>query len=127
MTNFDIEIFKGKTFKDLTRDIYKNVSIKKKKINVLIKTLMDNISSSSDAVVLAPIIKEYMDVLVKNDEHLVKLAGILQKVMLKSNDSSEDSTLLSEYEKEELLSTLEEVTTDLQKNVDKTPKKFMDN
>ena len=64
---------------------------------------------------VAPIIKEYMDTAVKNDEHLVKLAGVLQRIISKSDGSNDETMLLSEAEKEELMGTLQETVDDLSK------------
>ena len=64
---------------------------------------------------VAPIIKEYMDVSIKNDEHLVKLAGVLQRIISKSQGESDESMLLSDEEKAELMGTLQDTVDDLQK------------
>ena len=64
---------------------------------------------------VAPIIKEYMDTAVKNDEHLVKLAGVLQRIISKSSSGDEESMLLSDSEKEELMATLQDTVQDLEK------------
>jgi hypothetical protein len=93
------EIFEGKSFSDLTHDIYKNTSDRKKQIDLLISEIHGFITTIDDVVLVAPIIKEYMDVAVKNDEHLVKLASVIQRIMAKSSSSDEDSLLLSEQGK----------------------------
>tara|TARA_R110002073_G_scaffold148105_1_gene301105 strand:- start:161 stop:562 length:402 start_codon:yes stop_codon:yes gene_type:complete len=111
----NIEIFDGKTFQDLTKDIYENSKNKKLQIDLLIQEIHGMITTIDDAVAVAPIIKEYMDVSVKNDEHLVKLAGVLQRIIAKANTGADDeSSLLSESEKEELMITLQETVDDLQ-------------
>ena len=109
------EIFKGKTFQDLTKDIYENTTNKKKQIDLLISEIHGFIQTIDDVVMVAPIIKEYMEVSVKNDEHLVKLAGVLQRIISKSAGESDESMLLSESEKEELMGTLQETVDDLNK------------
>ena len=119
MAKNDIEIFDGKTFQDLTKDIYENASGKKQQINLLIQEIHGHIKNINDAVIVAPIIKEFMDVSVKNDEHLVKLAGVLQRIITKSSGADDESTLLSDAEKEELMSTLQETVNDLQNESDK--------
>ena len=113
------EIFEGKTFEDLTRDIYKNASDKKKQIDLLISEVHGFIQTIDDVVLVAPIIKEYMDVGVKNDEHLVKLAGVIQRIIAKSSSGDEESFLLSDSEKEDLINALQEDVNDLQKVKDK--------
>ena len=113
------EIFEGKTFQDLTKDIYENSQKKKLQIDLLIQEIHGMITTIDDAVAVAPIIKEYMEVSVKNDEHLVKLAGVLQRILSKSKGETDESSLLSESEKEELMLTLQETVDDLQKEKDR--------
>ena len=115
----DKEIFKGKTFQDLTKDIYENTQKKKIQIDLLISEIHGFITTIDDVVLVAPIIKEYMDVAVKNDEHLVKLACVLQRIISKSQGDSDESMLLSESEKEELMGTLQETVDDLQSEHDR--------
>ena len=132
------EIFEGKTFQDLTKDIYENTNKKKLQIDLLISEIHGFITTIDDVVIIAPIIKEYMEVAIKNDEHLVKLAGVLQRIISKSSDGIDDeSMLLSDSEKEELMVTLQDTVDDLQNESNrlnqikeetiKSTKKFMDN
>ena len=126
------EIFEGKTFQDLTRDIYKNSNDKKLQLDLLVQEVHGFITSIDDVVMVTPIIKELMDVSVKNDEHLVKLASVLQRIVTGSRaGSDEDSLALSEQEKEDLIKTLQEAAVDLQKESDKIEtieqKSFMEN
>ena len=113
------EIFEGKTFQDLTKDIYENTTKRKTQIDLLISEIHGFITTIDDVVMVAPIIKEYMEVSVKNDEHLVKLAGVLQRIISKSSGANEESMLLSESEKDELMSTLQDTVTDLQNESDR--------
>lgn len=113
------EIFEGKTFQDLTKDIYKNTSDRKLQIDLLIQEIHGFIQTIDDVVLVAPIIKEYMDIAVKNDEHLVKLAGVVQRIISKSTGTDEESMLLSESEKEELMATLQETVDELNVNQSK--------
>ena len=113
------EIFEGKTFQDLTKDIYENTTKRKTQIDLLISEIHGFITTIDDVVLVAPIIKEYMDTAVRNDEHLVKLAGVLQRIISKSSGSNEESMLLSDAEKEELMGTLQDTVDDLQKESEK--------
>ena len=112
------EIFEGKTFQDLTKDIYENSQKKKLQIDLLIQEIHGFIQTIDDVVMVAPIIKEYMDVSIKNDEHLVKLAGVIQRIIAKSSGGDEESLLLTEAEKEDLINALQEDVSDLQKKSD---------
>jgi len=107
------EIFEGKTFQDLTKDIYENTTKRKVQIDLLISEIHGFITTIDDVVMVAPIIKEYMDTAVKNDEHLVKLAGVLQRIISKSTGGDDESMLLSDSEKDELMNTLQDTVDDL--------------
>ena len=115
----DNEIFEGKTFQDLTKDIYENSQKKKLQIDLLIQEIHGLITTIDDVVMVATIIKEYMDASIKNDEHLVKLAGVLQRIISKSQGESDESMLLTDAEKEELMGTLQDTVSDLQKESDR--------
>ncbi|HAI40044.1 MAG TPA: hypothetical protein DCM40_19100, partial [Maribacter sp.] len=74
-TNFnDQELFKGKSFSSLLKDIYTTTKNKEKQINILISELKPLVKNIGDATIIVPLIKEYLEVGVKNDEHLVKMA-----------------------------------------------------
>ena len=109
MTDFDIELFKGKTFSELMKDVYDNSKKKERQINLLIAELKPLIKNVGDATLIVPLIKEYLEVGVKNDEHLVKLAAVVQR-LISSNARSQESTgspyMLSEEEKQQLLAEL---------------------
>ena len=113
------EIFEGKTFQDLTKDIYENTTKRKVQIDLLISEIHGFITTIDDVVLVAPIIKEYMDTAVRNDEHLVKLAGVLQRIISKSQGESDEAMLLSDEEKAELMGTLQDTVDDLQKESEK--------
>jgi hypothetical protein len=112
-------IFDGKTFQDLTKDIYENSKEKKNQIQKLIREMNKMITSIDDVVILAPIIKEYMEVSVKNDEHLVKLASVLQRILTKTKTTDAGESFLTEKEKEDLMVTLQSTVSDLQTESDR--------
>ena len=97
--DFNQVIFKDKTFSSLLEDIYKNANRKEKEIKSLIDQLKPMIQEPGDAMMLVPLLKEYMEIAVKNDEALIKMAGIVQRAM--SNTQGEgDGGILSERDKE---------------------------
>lgn len=119
MNDNDYTIFEGKTFQDLTKDIYENSQNKKLQLDLLIQELHGFITSIDDAVVIMPVIKEIVDVAVKNDEHLVKLASVIQRIISKSITGVDDDTMmLTDAEKEELIGTMQDTVNDLQKRSD---------
>lgn len=105
--NFDQELFGNKKFSDLLKDIYDNQKKKDRQINLLIADLKPMLNNISDAAILVPAIKDFMEVGVKNDEHLVKLAAVIQRAM--SNKTDETSSFLTDEEKEALLKGIEEI------------------
>ena len=111
-------IFDDKTFQDLTKDIYDNAAEKKKQIQVLIREMNQMIKCIDDVVLLAPIIKEYLEVGVKNDEHLVKLASVLQRIITKSKSADDNAEFLTESEKAELMTTLQHTVDEIQRESD---------
>ena len=73
----DYKLFGDKSFADLSKDIYTNSKLKKTQIDLLIQEAHSYINTVEDVVMIMPVIKELMDVAIKNDEHLVKLAGVI--------------------------------------------------
>jgi len=76
----DKEIFKGKTLSDLFEEIYINSKETKNQVKGLIGELKPLIDNIGDATLIVPMIKEYMEIGVKNDEHLIKLATVIQRI-----------------------------------------------
>ena len=74
------EIFKGKSLSDLFEEIYNNSKETKAQVKGLIGELKPLIENIGDATLLVPMIKEYMEIGVKNDEHLIKLATVIQRI-----------------------------------------------
>ena len=112
------KIFDGKTFEDLTKDIYENQQSKKLQLDLLIQEIHGMIQTMDDAVLITPLIKELFEVAIKNDEHLVKLASVWQRILGKNNND-EDGMLLSESEKEDLIAALQDDVDDIQQRAEK--------
>lgn len=74
------EIFKGKSLSDLFSEIYDNSKETKSQVRALIGELKPLIENIGDATLIVPMIKEYMEIGVKNDEHLIKLATVIQRL-----------------------------------------------
>ena len=113
------QLFKGKSFSDLMSDVYHNSKKKDRQINQLISQLQPLIRNASDATIIVPLIKEYLDVAVKNDDHLVKLTAIVQRYISTQQTITGENSLLSEDEKNQLLKIAddtfeEELTTEIE-------------
>jgi hypothetical protein len=103
MENFNQVIFGKKTFSDLLQDIYKTTKKTEDRIEELIMALKPFINTPADAVMIVPLIKEYLDVQVKNNDHLVRMASVVQRAMTNSASAGSSDLLISEEEKEQLL------------------------
>ena len=115
----DYEIFEGKSLSDLFKDIYDNTERNKTQLEVLMKEVTSFIKDGDTAVQIIPMLKEYLEINVKNDDQLVKMAAIVQRIMASENKgSSEEEFGLSDAEKEQLLGAIEDAATDLQNHSD---------
>lgn len=118
----DITLFEGKNLSNLFQEIYENSVSKKQQIKELIMALTPLVEGVGDATLLVPLIKEYLEIGVKNDEQLVKLAGIVQRMNgTPKGDANQDlwsqlSGMLEEQEQVE--SKLNKVTKEVQEVVE---------
>jgi len=100
--SFDNIIFGEKTLSDMFADVYKNTEVKREQINGFATNLIKLIRTPEDAAVLGPVVKDFLEVNVKNDEHIVRLVQIAQRLVA-INSKADDGGLLSEEEKQQLL------------------------
>ena len=113
------EIFEGKSLSDLFKDIYDNTTRNKEQLEVLMKEVVGFIKDGDTAVQIIPMLKEYLEINVKNDDQLVKVAAIVQRIIAAENKGgSEDEFGLSDAEKEQLMGAIEDAATDLQTHSD---------
>ena len=112
----DYEIFEGKTLSDVFKDIYDNSKTNKQQLEVLMKEVVGFIKDGDTAVQIIPMLKEYLEINVKNDEQLVKLATIVQRITAaeKRVSDSGDEFGLSENEKQQLMDAIENDVQELQ-------------
>ena len=114
----DFNIFDDKKFSDLSKEIYENSKLKKTQIDLLIQEVHGYIQGIEDIAIVGPVLKELFDVAVKNDDNLLKLATVIQRIMNKQVDIMDDTSMLTDEEKQELMDTLEETAADLQDKSD---------
>ena len=114
----DFNIFDDKKFSDLSKEIYENSKLKKTQIDLFIQEVHSYIQGIEDIAIVGPVLKELFDVAVKNDDNLLKLATVIQRIMNKQADIVDDASLLTDDEKQELMDTLEEAAADLQDKSD---------
>lgn len=116
--NVEFNLYEGKSFNDLLKDIVTNADNKRDQIDITISDLRDQIKTINDAIVLAPIIKEYLDVSVKNDDALVKLAAVCQRLIAAQVEGEGNSFGISDAEKEQLLKDIKDIQLDVKAPVD---------
>ena len=114
----DYEIFKGTTLADMFKKIDGNSTRNKIQIESLIQELMVFIKDPNSAIQLFPMISDYMEANIRNDELLVKLLAVVQRVMQTEAKVEDEDYGLSEIEKDQIIRKLEETTKDIQKEVD---------
>ena len=107
-------LFDDKSFGDLLKEIHGNQKKKATQIASLIAELRPLVQSLGDATVVVPLIKEYMEISVKNDDHLIKMAAIVQRLS-SSTANTGDGGLLTNEEMDQLMDVAEEIA----KTVDK--------
>ena len=110
MGQLDSIVFGNKKFSDILNEIYDNQTQKKKQITALISELKPLVNEIGDATLIVPLIKEYLEIGVKNDESLIKMATIVQRAL---QNVGEDGELgMSEEEKQQLLDEIEKIEKD---------------
>jgi hypothetical protein len=121
----DIEIYKGKSFKDLMQDIVSNQQLKDHQIQNQFDELKQFTTDITSATLIAPLQTDLLKVAVQNNEHLIKLASIIQKTLLGNKNMASDNdtniSILSDEEKKQLMNNFQELD-----NSDETIQKELD-
>jgi hypothetical protein len=117
MESAEFELYKGKSFASLCKDIVNNSEEKKTQLDIVITDLRDMIKTVNDAVTIVPLLKDYFDAGIRNDEQLIKLAAIIQRLISDKTSGEADSNggVLSDDEKKQLMSAIEETAKVIQK------------
>ena len=108
MSQFDNIIFGKKKFSNILEEIYNNQQKKDKQVSALINELKPLISEIGDATLVVPLIKEYLEISVKNDDLLIKMAALAQRAM--NTTATDGSLTISDEEKEQLLAAVNDLT-----------------
>jgi hypothetical protein len=110
---FDFNLYDGKKYSDLLKDIVKNHKTKQTQIKALVEQLTDMVNEPGEAVMLVPLIKGYLDSDIKNDEALVKLAQITQKAIAPTTSTDAG---FSDKDLELLFSDIQKSTAPIEHN-----------
>jgi hypothetical protein len=108
MSQFDNIVFGKKKFSHILEEIYNNQKKKDQQVTALINELKPLISEIGDATLVVPLIKEYLEISVKNDDLLIKMAALAQRAM--QTTTADGSLTISDEEKEQLLAAVNELT-----------------
>jgi hypothetical protein len=110
-----VNLFGKKTFADLLKEIHTNQKDKEVQLRSLIEALKPLVTSPGEATIMVPLIKEYMELAIKNDDALIKMAGIVQRAM--NTKMAEGDDILSDEDKELLFSSLKELDIKAEKEI----------
>ena len=114
MGQLDKNVFGGKKFSDILEEIYNNQKKKEEQISTLISELKPLIQDIGDATLVVPLLKEYLEISVKNDEQLIKMATIVQRAV--QNEGNDDGNFgMTEEEKQQLLNEVKKFNDDKKK------------
>ena len=107
MGQLDSIIFGDKKFSDILEEIYNNQRKKSEQVTALISELKPLVQEIGDATLIVPLIKEYMEIGVKNDDALIKMATIIQRAV---NSENEDGGFgITDDEKDQLMAEMEKL------------------
>jgi hypothetical protein len=118
MSGFENVIWGNKKFSDLLKEVHSNSREKERTIKELIGNLKPLITDQQSALTIVPLISNYLNIGVKNDEQLIKLASIVQRIISNSTTDNE-SFILSESEKEQLLNAVNDIKEEQDNDKDK--------
>jgi len=120
MANFDdITIFGNTSLSDLFKQIHKNNKDIDKQIGEFIDTMKPMATNNAgSAVMLMPTVKDLIDVNVKNNEQLIKMAAIAQRA---SSTSSSQESLIDMSEIEALLAEQKDIQDEGKKLLEQVP------
>ena len=121
MANFDdVTIFDGMSLSDLFKKIHKNNKDIDKQIGDFIDTMKPMATANAgSATMLMPTVKDLIDVNVKNNEQLIKIAAIAQRAATSNANSGTELIDMSEIEA--LLAEQKEVQEQGQKLLEQAP------
>ena len=121
MANFDdVTLFGNTSLSDIFKQIHRNNKDTDKQINELIDALKPLASSNAgSAVMLMPTVKDLIDVNVKNNEQLIKMASIAQRASTASASNNQES-FFDPSEIQQLLEEQRAVQVEGQKLLDQT-------
>lgn len=111
----DFVLFGEKKLSDLFQEIYSNQRNKKQKIADLIEEFKKSIRHAGDIAEIGPVIKDLVKFSVENDDLLLRLATIAQRIIAAESKGPSDDGFLSEAERAQLLDEVRSVADEMEK------------
>lgn len=120
-------IFDTMDVSDLLKDIYDSIKDEDETISTSITQMMDLFANPENGEVteegllgfIAPTIKDFLDIAVKNKKNLIDLATVTQKFLMGTRATQEiDDVVLSDSEREKIFKDIEGETDKIQSKVD---------
>jgi hypothetical protein len=121
MTNFDdIKLFGDTSLSDIFKQAHKRTKDTDKQIAEFIETIRPMASQTPGyAIELMPVVKDLIDVNVKNNEQLIKMAGIAQRAA--SATQTQDINFIDMDEINALLVEQKDINNQSNKLIDQAP------
>ena len=112
-------VYGNTTYEDLLKEIHKKSKDKDKQITSLIDQLKPLIGDTvNSAIMVVPLIANYLNSSLKNDDNLIKLATLVQRTMAPDSSNSDDFSI-SDEERELILKQVSSINNEVSKPVDK--------
>lgn len=112
----DTHLFKSTSLSDLFEYVYKTSKTKNRELQALLRTVSEMITTPDTAAALMPLFAEVMSTGVRNDEQIVKLSTIAQRLIAAENKTTPEGEtiyqLLDEDMKKELLERADRLVED---------------
>jgi hypothetical protein len=91
-------------------EAYRDKNEKGVQLRAMINQLKDLLEDSGDAIMMVPLIKEYMDLLIKNDDVIIKMLGIIQKIETAAARAQEENGgIMSDRDRQLLFESLDDL------------------
>lgn len=99
-----IIVFDDKSLADVLKEVYQNTVVKRETLDDVVEQLRSYMTSPGDAMVLAPMIKDLLEVSTRNEENLLKIASVVVRIHngAKNVNIQSNTFLISDEEREYL-------------------------
>lgn len=109
----DVKAFKDTSLGDILEEAHTRSNEQKELIERLIDQVADLMEDENDAVTLVPLIRDYLEINVQNNEQLVKISQVIQRMYnasIKQSDDGGGGAGFTDEEKDELRNIAENMS-----------------